>query len=165
MRILFAEDDGAGDLAVTVQGERDQGTGRPCLADGSGPETPIGVHGDGFAEVRCDRPGSDQEGEEVGGSLVGLDTAAEADLPGGGIGFHAGEEPARLDSGDLLGDVEQGVENGLDLEGGAEEVTAFQEGIDRSGERNDLVRGNFEREVDGAARKPCGVERCHFVSR
>ena len=134
MRVPLAEDDGACDVAVTVQGERHQGTGRPRFADGLGPETPVWIHGDGFVEVRRDRPGSDQEGEEGRGSLVRIDAAAEADLPGCGIGLLAGEEPARLDSGDLLGDVEQGIENGLDLEGGSEEVTAFQEGVDRPGE-------------------------------
>jgi len=61
-----------------------------------------------------DRRGSDQEGEVVRGR-IGLDAAAEADLPCCGIAILAGEEPARFDSRDLLGDVEQGVEDGIDF--------------------------------------------------
>src|SRR4030065_1693209 len=144
MGIPFAEDDGAGDVAVTMQGERDQGTGGPCLADGLGPEPPIGVHGDAFVEGRCDRPGSDHEGEEVGGNFVDLDAAAEADLPGCGVVFPAGEEPARLGYGDHPGDVEKGIEDGIDFKSGTEEGTAFQEGVDRTGEGCDFVSGNFE---------------------
>ena len=74
-----------------------------------------------------DRRGGDQEGEVFRGRL-GLDVAAEADLPGCGIVFHAGEESARLDSRDLLGDVEQGVEGGLDLEGWVRGGSCFSGG-------------------------------------
>ena len=85
-----------------------------------------------------DRRGGDQEGE-VFRRGMGIDVAAEADLPGCGIALQAGEEPACFDSRDLLGDIEQGVDGGLDLEGGSEEVAAFQEGVDRAGEGADLV--------------------------
>jgi hypothetical protein len=111
-----------------------------------------------------DYRGSDQAARGFRGRL-GLDVAAEAELPGRGIVLQAGEKPAGFDSRDLLGDIEQGVDGGLDLEGGPEEVGAFQEGVDRSGEGTDLFGRNFEREVDGAARNPRDVERYHAVPR
>ena len=88
-------------------------------------------------------PGAIRNGEPVRGR-GGLDASAEADLPCRRIAFLAGEEPARFDSRDLLGDVEQGVEDGIDFERGTKEVAAFQEGVDRrrkeSRSRRELYR-------------------------
>ena len=75
-------------------------------------------------------PGAIRNGRCVRGR-IGLDASAEADLPCRGIAFLAGEETARFDSRDLLGDVEQGIEDGIDFESGSKEVAAFQEGVDR----------------------------------
>jgi len=77
------------------------------------------------------------------------------------IGLLAGEEPARLDSGDLLGDVEQGIENGFDFESGSEEVTAFQEVL--TGPESDTISsGKFpvesrwcSEEVQRCRKMPC----------
>ena len=73
------------------------------------------------------------------------------------------EVTARFDLGDFLGDVEQGVEDRVDFERRPEEVAALQQRVDRSGLGNDLVRGQFEREVDGTEGWMVQIQRGHNV--
>jgi len=112
----------------------------------------VWIDEDRFPELHSKGCRGEEEGQPFGGRR-GLHAAATPDFPRTGAVVGAGQEPARLHAGDLLGDVEQRLEGGLDLEGRSEEVAAFQQGVDRSGKGKDLVGGNFEREVDGAARK------------
>ncbi|HWS15460.1 MAG TPA: hypothetical protein VN450_04625 [Candidatus Methylomirabilis sp.] len=75
------------------------------------------------------------------------------------------EESARIDACDLDGDVEQGLEDRFGLKGCTENVTAFEESVDRAGQGSDLFGGNFEWEIDGAGGELCEVKRCHSIPR